>query len=107
MAGEVAEDAGAASLMRQARPLIAARLFTAILTLSIPLVLARVLPLAEYGTYKQLFLIALTLSSVLPFGVGQSLYYFIPAPPTGGSTSARRSSSCSRPARSRRSRCSQ
>ena len=40
--------------------------------------LARVLPLAEYGTYKQLFLIALTLSSVLPFGVGQSLYYFIP-----------------------------
>jgi O-antigen/teichoic acid export membrane protein len=64
--------------MRQARPLIAARLFTAILTLSIPLVLARVLPLAEYGTYKQLFLIALTLSSVLPFGVGQSLYYFIP-----------------------------
>ena len=40
--------------------------------------LARVLPLAEYGTYKQLFLVALTLSSVLPFGVGQSLYYFIP-----------------------------
>jgi O-antigen/teichoic acid export membrane protein len=71
-------DAAGASLMRQARPLIAARLFTAVLTLSIPLVLARVLPLADYGTYKQLFLIALTLSSVLPFGVGQSLYYFIP-----------------------------
>nr|WP_242345242.1 oligosaccharide flippase family protein [Anaeromyxobacter sp. SG22] len=73
-----AADSGGASLMRQAGPLIAARLFTAVLTLSIPLVLARVLPLAEYGTYKQLFLIALTLSSILPFGVGQSLYYFIP-----------------------------
>ncbi|WP_242360297.1 MULTISPECIES: oligosaccharide flippase family protein [unclassified Anaeromyxobacter] len=79
MAAETdAADPGGASLMRQAGPLIAARLFTAILTLSIPLVLARVLPLAEYGTYKQLFLIALTLSSILPLGVGQSLYYFIP-----------------------------
>lgn len=75
---DASADAAGASLMRQARPLIAARLFTALLTLSIPLVLARVLPLAEYGTYKQLFLIALTLSSVVPFGVGQSLYYFIP-----------------------------
>ena len=71
-------DAAGSSLLRQAGPLIAARLFTAVLTLSIPLVLARVLPLAEYGTYKQLFLIALTLSLVLPFGVSQSLYYFVP-----------------------------
>lgn len=78
MADDAVQDAGEASLMRQARPLIAARLFTAVLTLSIPLVLARVLTLADYGTYKQLFLIALTLSSIVPFGVGQSLYYFIP-----------------------------
>jgi O-antigen/teichoic acid export membrane protein len=76
--GDGTSGASETSLMSQASPLIAARLFTAVLTLSIPLVLARVLPLSEYGTYKQLFLIALTLSSILPFGVGQSLYYFIP-----------------------------
>jgi O-antigen/teichoic acid export membrane protein len=55
-----------------------ARLFTAGLTLSIPLVLARVLSLEEYGTYYQLFLISTTLYYVLPFGVAQSLYYFLP-----------------------------
>ena len=38
----------------------------------------RVLSLAEYGTYYQLFLIATTLYYVLPFGVVQSLYYFLP-----------------------------
>nr|WP_211194002.1 oligosaccharide flippase family protein [Pyxidicoccus fallax] len=58
--------------------MVLARLFTAGLTLSIPLVLARVLHLDEYGTYYQLFLIATTLYYVLPFGVAQSLYYFLP-----------------------------
>ncbi|MBF5041080.1 oligosaccharide flippase family protein [Aggregicoccus sp. 17bor-14] len=58
--------------------MVLARLFTAGLTLSIPLVLARVLNLSEYGTYYQLFLIATTLYYVLPFGVVQSLYYFLP-----------------------------
>jgi len=68
----------ASSFMGKAGPLVLARLFTAGLTLSIPLVLARVLSLAEYGTYYQLFLIATTLYYVLPFGVVQSLYYFLP-----------------------------
>ncbi|RYZ41313.1 MAG: lipopolysaccharide biosynthesis protein [Myxococcaceae bacterium] len=66
------------SFLGRAGPLVLARLFTAGLTLSIPLVLARVLRLEEYGTYYQLFLIATTLSYVLPFGVAQSLYYFLP-----------------------------
>ncbi|NPD23948.1 oligosaccharide flippase family protein [Corallococcus exiguus] len=66
------------SFLGRAGPLVLARLFTAGLTLSIPLVLARVLHLDEYGTYYQLFLIATTLSYVLPFGVAQSLYYFLP-----------------------------
>ncbi|WP_395834046.1 lipopolysaccharide biosynthesis protein [Cystobacter fuscus] len=70
--------APAASFMGKAGPLVLARLFTAGLTLSIPLVLARVLSLEEYGTYYQLFLIATTLYYVLPFGVVQSLYYFLP-----------------------------
>jgi O-antigen/teichoic acid export membrane protein len=66
------------SSLRRARPLIAARLVSACVTLSIPLVLARMLPLAEYGTYKQLFLLSLTASAILPLGVTQSLYFFVP-----------------------------
>jgi O-antigen/teichoic acid export membrane protein len=66
------------SFLGKAGPLVLARLFTAGLTLFIPLVLARVLSLEEYGTYYQLFLISTTLYFVLPFGVTQSLYYFLP-----------------------------
>src|SRR5260370_14875995 len=40
--------------------------------------LARQLSLTDYGTYKQLFLLAMTLQAVLPFGMGPSLYFFIP-----------------------------
>ncbi|WP_224249158.1 lipopolysaccharide biosynthesis protein [Hyalangium gracile] len=70
--------ASPSSFLGKVGPLVLARLFTAGLTLSIPLVLARVLSLEEYGTYYQLFLIATTLHYVLPFGVVQSLYYFLP-----------------------------
>ncbi len=70
--------AASGSFLGKAGPLVLARLFTAGLTLSIPLVLARVLSLEEYGTYYQLFLIAMTLYYVLPIGVVQSLYYFLP-----------------------------
>jgi len=70
--------AASGSFLGKAGPLVLARLFTAGLTLSIPLVLARVLSLEEYGTYYQLFLIAMTLYYVLPMGVVQSLYYFLP-----------------------------
>lgn len=73
-----AATASSGSFLGKAGPLVLARLFTAGLTLSIPLVLARVLSLEEYGTYYQLFLIATTLYYVLPFGVVQSLYYFLP-----------------------------
>ncbi|XXF80883.1 oligosaccharide flippase family protein [Myxococcaceae bacterium GXIMD 01537] len=71
-------QASPGSFLGRAGPLVLARLFTAGLTLCIPLVLARALELAEYGTYYQLFLIATTLYYVLPFGVVQSLYYFLP-----------------------------
>jgi len=66
------------SLLGRAGPLIAARLVSACVTLCIPLVLARMMPQAEYGTYKLLFLVSLTAASVLPLGVTQSLYFFVP-----------------------------
>ncbi|NTX52632.1 spore coat polysaccharide flippase ExoM [Myxococcus sp. CA039A] len=78
MSGGGSSAASGNSFLGRAGPLVLARLFTAGLTLSIPLVLARVLHLDEYGTYYQLFLIATTLYYVLPFGVVQSLYYFLP-----------------------------
>lgn len=65
-------------LLAKARPLVLARLVTAVLTTAIPLVLARALTLPDYGTYKQLFLVAQTLYYVLPFGMPHALYFFIP-----------------------------
>jgi len=69
---------GAGSFLGRAGPLVLARLGTALLTISIPLVLARCMALREYGTYKQLFLVSQTLSYVLPLGMAQSLYFFVP-----------------------------
>jgi O-antigen/teichoic acid export membrane protein len=66
------------SFLRKAGPLVFARLIGAAITFVIPLVLARAMELEDYGTYKQLFLIAHTLFHVLPFGVAQSLYFFVP-----------------------------
>ena len=45
---------------------------------AIPIVLSRVLDQAEFGTYKQLFLIYATVFGVAQLGIAESLYYFIP-----------------------------
>ena len=65
----------------RAGPLVLARLASALLTVSIPLVLARQLDAADYGTYKQLFLVFQVLTLLLPFGMAQSLYFFLPREP--------------------------
>lgn len=69
------------SILARARPLLAARLAGAALTLAVPLVLARVLVPAAYGTFKQGWLVSFTLTLVLPMGLTQSLYYFVPREP--------------------------
>jgi O-antigen/teichoic acid export membrane protein len=69
------------SILTRARPLLVARLAGAILTLAVPMVLARILVPAEYGTFKQAWLVAQTLALVLPLGLTQSLYYFVPRDP--------------------------
>ncbi|MBS2028809.1 MAG: polysaccharide biosynthesis C-terminal domain-containing protein [Deltaproteobacteria bacterium] len=66
------------STMARTRQLVLARGVSALMTFCIPLVLARMLSATEYGTYKQFVLVAQTLYMVLPFGVVQSLYYFLP-----------------------------
>jgi O-antigen/teichoic acid export membrane protein len=45
---------------------------------AIPLVLARTFDQAEFGTYKQLFLIYATLFGLAQLGMAESLYYFVP-----------------------------
>ena len=64
--------------MGKATPLVVARMVAAVITITIPLVLARAFSLEDYGTYKQLILIHQTLYQILPFGMTQSLYFFVP-----------------------------
>ena len=67
-----------AGLLRSASPLIVGRGVAAFFTLAIPIVLARRLPPAEYGTYKQFFLLASSVVLVLQLGLPASLYFFLP-----------------------------
>jgi O-antigen/teichoic acid export membrane protein len=69
------------SILTRARPLLAARLAGALLALAVPMVLARALLPAAYGTFKQAWLVSQTLALVLPMGLTQSLYYFVPREP--------------------------
>jgi O-antigen/teichoic acid export membrane protein len=69
------------SILTRARPLLAARLAGAALTVAVPMVLARVLLPASYGTFKQGWLVSQTLILILPMGLTQSLYYFVPREP--------------------------
>jgi O-antigen/teichoic acid export membrane protein len=71
----------AASILTRARPLLLARLAAAVLGIAVPMVLARVLLPASYGTFKQGFLVSQTLALMLPMALTQSLYYFVPREP--------------------------
>lgn len=48
-------------------------------TFATPLVLARIFDLAEYGTYKQLFLVYATFATMGQLGMAESLLYFLPS----------------------------
>jgi O-antigen/teichoic acid export membrane protein len=75
----VATDRSAApSLSTQAFWLLLAKTFGFALTLGLPLVLVRSLSQAEFGLYKQAFLVVGTAMTVLPLGFGMSAFYFLP-----------------------------
>lgn len=57
-------------------------------TFFIPVVLVRIFNQAEFGTYKQLFLIYSTLYGIVQLGMAESLYYFLPRAPRRGGTFA-------------------
>jgi len=77
MAGS-SSASGPRAAVPSARPLVAARVFSAAITFVIPLALARLLSLDHYGTFKQFFLLSHTLYFALAMGIPQSLYYFLP-----------------------------
>jgi O-antigen/teichoic acid export membrane protein len=61
--------------------LVAGRTMGFVVSFAIPVVLARLFSRAEFGTYKQLFLIYATLYGLAQAGMAESLYYFIPRQP--------------------------
>jgi O-antigen/teichoic acid export membrane protein len=50
-------------------------------TFFVPAALARIFDPAEFGTYKQALLIFSTLYYIAPFGMAESLFYFLPRAP--------------------------
>jgi O-antigen/teichoic acid export membrane protein len=49
-----------------------------VLGFALPLILTRLLPQSEFGTYKQVWLVVTTAWFMLQLGLAQSLYYFLP-----------------------------
>jgi O-antigen/teichoic acid export membrane protein len=69
------------SILKRASPLMLARLAILAVTFTTPLVLARVLIPASYGTFKLAWLWCMTLGVILPMGLTPSLTYFVPRTP--------------------------
>ena len=57
---------------------LAAKMTAFGLNFALPIILVRRLDQHEFGIYKQVFLIIATSMSVLPLGVGMSVFYFLP-----------------------------
>ena len=72
------------STLKPAAVLMSGRLTGLVVAFCIPVVLARVLDQAAFGTYKQLFLVYATLYGIAQVGMAESLFYFLPAGPEKG-----------------------
>jgi len=73
------------STFKPALLLTSGRVVAFLFTFFIPVVLVRVFNPADVGTYKQLFLIFMTIFYVAQFGMAESLYYFMPLNPAQSS----------------------
>jgi len=65
-------------ILGQAGPLMLGRGGATVLGFALPLILTRLLPQADFGTYKQVWLVVTTACFMLQLGISQSLYYFVP-----------------------------
>lgn len=68
----------------QAFWLTASKFIAVLLNVALPILLVRLLTRAEYGVYKEAFLFVGTAASVATFGVGMSVFYFMPRHPERG-----------------------
>ena len=69
------------AISRPALVLVAGRTAGAAAAFAIPIVLARLFDQAEFGTYKQIFLLFATLFGLAQLGMAESLYFFVPRRP--------------------------
>src|SRR5204862_887465 len=69
------------SVLRPALLLTSGRMMAFGASFFIPVVLARVFSVPEFGTYKQVFLLFATLYYGPPLALATSLYYFVPRAP--------------------------
>src|SRR5688500_6325455 len=69
------------STFKAASLLTAGRAVGFLATFFIPVVLVRVFDPVDFGTYRQLFLIFMTVCYAAQFGMAESLYYFMPKAP--------------------------
>lgn len=67
------------STLKPALQLTLGRITAFAATFLIPVVLARVFEPAQFGTYKQIFLVYSTFALIAQFGMAESLYYFLSA----------------------------
>ena len=68
----------------QAFWLTLSKFIAALLNIGLPIFLVRLMPQTEYGAYKEAFLFVGTATSVATFGVGNSVFYFMPRYPERG-----------------------
>ena len=62
--------------------LVVGRVIGLVASFAIGIVLARLFAQDVFGTYKQFFLVYMTLYGIAQFGMAESLYYFIPRNPS-------------------------
>ncbi|MEO7145177.1 MAG: oligosaccharide flippase family protein [Bryobacteraceae bacterium] len=70
-----------ASLTSHVSLLMVAKTLGFAFSMALPLILVRRMNQAEYGLYKQVFLVLATALYILPFGFGMNAYYFLPREP--------------------------
>lgn len=75
------KTAGRNMLTKRAAVLAVARILAFSLTIPLPLVLVRTLSQSEFGLYKQIFQIMMTVLALTGLGVNMSVLYFLPRNP--------------------------
>ena len=69
------------SILGAALLLSLGRVVALAVTFAVPVIVARVLAPADFGTYRQFLLVFTTLYAVAQLGMAESLFYFVPAQP--------------------------